>query len=124
MMVEADQVHHFYGSGKLRRQVLHQVSLKLDAGQIVILSGPSGCGKTTLLTLVGGLSSLQQGRLTVLGQPLPILEPETCGPHLVGRLFFEQARIQPGLLTPPGESGDFGWFLDGQCKLIATYLSS
>lgn len=69
-MVEVDKVVHFYGKGKLRRQVLHEVSLHLDQSQIVILSGPSGCGKTTLLTLIGGLRSVQQGSLTVLGQQL------------------------------------------------------
>ena len=69
-MVTVDKVQHFYGKGKLRRQVLHEVSLQLEQSQIVILSGPSGCGKTTLLTLIGGLRSVQQGSLTVLGQQL------------------------------------------------------
>ena len=69
-MVEVDKVVHFYGKGKLRRQVLHEVSLQLAQSQIVLLSGPSGCGKTTLLTLIGGLRSVQQGSLTVLGQQL------------------------------------------------------
>lgn len=69
-MVEVDKVVHHYGTGKLRRQVLQEVSLQLGQSQIVILSGPSGCGKTTLLTLIGGLRSVQQGSLTVLGQQL------------------------------------------------------
>lgn len=69
-MVEVDQVQHFYGKGKLQRQVLNEISLQLDQSQIVILSGPSGCGKTTLLTLIGGLRSVQQGSLKVLGQQL------------------------------------------------------
>ena len=69
-MVTVEQVAHYYGKGKLRRQVLHEVSLHLDESQIVLLSGPSGCGKTTLLTLIGGLRSVQQGSLTVLGQQL------------------------------------------------------
>ncbi len=69
-MVEVDQLAHFYGKGKLRKQILHEVSLHLDESQIVLLSGPSGCGKTTLLTLIGGLRSVQSGSLTVLGQQL------------------------------------------------------
>ncbi len=69
-MVEISGVSHFYGKGALRKQILFDLDLKLDPGKIVILSGPSGCGKTTLLTLMGGLRSVQQGSLQVFGQEL------------------------------------------------------
>src|SRR5690242_14454861 len=63
-------VHHAYGEGATRRQVLHDVCADVLPGEIVIITGPSGSGKTTLLTLVGGLRSLQQGSIDVLGQAL------------------------------------------------------
>lgn len=69
-MVEISGVSHFYGKGALRKQILFDLDLKLEPGKIVILSGPSGCGKTTLLTLMGGLRSVQQGSLKVFGQEL------------------------------------------------------
>lgn len=68
--ISISHLNHYFGSGKLRQQVLFDISLEIEAGEIVILSGPSGSGKTTLLTLIGGLRSLQQGTLTVLGQSL------------------------------------------------------
>ena len=34
------------------------------------MTGPSGCGKTTLLTLIGGLRTVQSGELVVLGRHL------------------------------------------------------
>ena len=36
----------------------------------LLLTGPSGCGKTTLLTLIGGLRTVQSGQLHVLGREL------------------------------------------------------
>src|SRR6058998_2385602 len=63
-------VDYFYGAGALRRQILFDLELTVQPGEIVILTGPSGSGKTTLLTLVGGLRSCREGRLRVLGHEL------------------------------------------------------
>jgi putative ABC transport system ATP-binding protein len=40
-------------------------NLAVQPGELVIISGPSGCGKTTLLTLVGGLRTLQEGNIEI-----------------------------------------------------------
>lgn len=69
-VVSIRNLDHFYGHGALQKQVLFNVGFDLNPGEIVLLTGPSGCGKTTLLTLIGGLRSVQTGTLTVLGQEL------------------------------------------------------
>jgi putative ABC transport system ATP-binding protein len=61
---------HWYGEGATRKQVLFDIDLAVRPGEVVFLMGPSGCGKTTILTLVGALRSLQEGRIAVLGQEL------------------------------------------------------
>jgi len=68
--IVVEHVNHHYGEGRLRRQVLFDVSAEIGAGEIVILTGPSGSGKTTLLTLIGALRSTQEGSLRVLGREL------------------------------------------------------
>lgn len=69
-LVIIEKLNHYYGEGELRRQILYDVSVEIHRGEIVILTGPSGGGKTTLLTLVGGLRSVQVGSLKVLGHEL------------------------------------------------------
>ena len=64
-VVRLVKVHHAFGSGETRSPVLMDIDLEVMPGEIVILSGPSGCGKTTLLTLLGGLRTLQEGDIEV-----------------------------------------------------------
>jgi putative ABC transport system ATP-binding protein len=63
-------LNHFFGKKSLRKQVLHNINLTINRGEIVILTGHSGSGKTTLLSLIGGLRSVQEGRLKCVGQEL------------------------------------------------------
>jgi len=69
-VVSIKNLNHAFGQGSLRKQVLFEINLELYSGEIVILTGPSGCGKTTMLTLIGGLRSVQAGSLKVVGQEL------------------------------------------------------
>ena len=69
-LVSIAGLNHWFGRGDQRRQVLHNLHLTLNPGEMVLLSGPSGCGKTTLLTLIGALRTVQNGSLEVLGEQL------------------------------------------------------
>ncbi|MCE2490106.1 MAG: ABC transporter ATP-binding protein [Anaerolineae bacterium] len=51
-------------------QVLSNVSLELQNGEIVCLLGPSGCGKTTLLRIIAGLETPDAGDLRFQGRDL------------------------------------------------------
>jgi putative ABC transport system ATP-binding protein len=69
-VIEIQDLQHYFGDGSLRKQVLFDINLTINAGEIVLMTGPSGSGKTTLLTLLGGLRSVQEGSLKVLGQEI------------------------------------------------------
>ena len=47
--------------------------------EIVILTGPSGSGKTTLLSILGGLRTVQTGRLAILGEDLSAASASKLG---------------------------------------------
>lgn len=69
-IVNFSGLNHFFGLGETRRQVLYDIDLAMYPGEIVIMTGPSGSGKTTLLVLAGGLRSVQNGSLNVLGREM------------------------------------------------------
>lgn len=55
--------------------VVADVTLSVNAGEIVCLLGPSGCGKTTLLRLVAGLTPPDSGEVWFEGRNLADAPP-------------------------------------------------
>ncbi|MBN1167809.1 MAG: metal ABC transporter ATP-binding protein [Methanospirillaceae archaeon] len=51
--------------------VIKGVSLRIAAGEFVVVGGPNGAGKTTLLEAICGLLPLVKGSITVCGREIP-----------------------------------------------------
>lgn len=64
MSISIQRVSRRFG----KQQVLNRISLEIDAGEFVALLGPSGCGKTTLLRIIAGLESADEGHILLDGQ--------------------------------------------------------
>ncbi|UVK46609.1 ATP-binding cassette domain-containing protein [Mesorhizobium sp. AR07] len=52
------------------RPVLDNLSLSVNAGEVVSLLGASGSGKTTLLRVISGLTDPDQGQITLDGRTI------------------------------------------------------
>lgn len=59
--------------GALR--VVKDFNLDIDKGEFISLLGPSGCGKTTVLRMVAGFETPDQGAITVDGRNIVALRP-------------------------------------------------
>jgi ABC-type branched-subunit amino acid transport system ATPase component len=68
-MHSALAVEHVNG-GYRDRNILHDVSFRICAGERVLLIGPNGCGKTTLLKVLVGALDAQSGQVLFEGQDL------------------------------------------------------
>ena len=69
-VISIQNLNYYFGKGELRKQVLFNINLEINRGEIILMTGPSGSGKTTLLTLVSGLRSPQTGSCKILGKEL------------------------------------------------------
>jgi ABC-type lipoprotein export system ATPase subunit len=61
-------VDHGYAAGGGRVEVLHDVSLRVEPGELVALAGPSGSGKSTVCHLAAGIERPDGGAVTLDGR--------------------------------------------------------
>src|SRR2546425_2957381 len=91
-MLEADGVHAGYGGVP----VLSGVSLRVAAGERVVIIGRNGGGKTALLRALMGFLHCRQGRIRLLEQDITRLAPHARARLGIG--YVPQGReIFPGL---------------------------
>ncbi|OQP35890.1 MULTISPECIES: glutamine ABC transporter ATP-binding protein GlnQ [Pantoea] len=62
-MIEFKNVSKSFGT----TQVLHDINLKINQGEVVVIIGPSGSGKSTLLRCINKLEEISSGELIVDG---------------------------------------------------------
>jgi ABC-2 type transport system ATP-binding protein len=78
MLVELRNVRAARGTGRARREVLHDVGLLVPEGEICGLLGPNGAGKSTTIAVITGLLPATGGLVRLFGA----LEPgDDLAPH-------------------------------------------
>ena len=63
-MLQVEHIAKTFGE----RQVLEDVNLQVNQGDVVVILGPSGSGKTTFLRCLNHLEKADSGRLTLAGK--------------------------------------------------------
>jgi branched-chain amino acid transport system ATP-binding protein len=97
-VLEVDKINVAYGDV----QVLWNVSLKVNEGEIVGVVGANGSGKTTLLRTISGLLRPISGSISFLGKKLEVLPPhkiaeEGVAQVMEGRRLFPQMTVRENL---------------------------
>ena len=68
MMLEVKQIHKSFGD----LEVLKQVDLQVNKGDVVAILGPSGSGKTTLLRCLNFLENADGGEMDFDGEHISL----------------------------------------------------
>lgn len=89
-MLQLKNIHKFYGEGRQRSEVLHNINLDLNEGEFVAIVGYSGSGKTTLVKLLAGLIAPDQGEVLFKGQ-------RVTGPGHERGMVFQNYSLLPWL---------------------------
>jgi len=84
-LISLRHVGKSFKDGEVR--AVEDISFDVRPGEFLSLVGPSGCGKTTLLRLINGLITPDEGEVRVMGQA------PTPGPDLA--MVFQSARLLP-----------------------------
>ncbi|NRB20497.1 MAG: sn-glycerol-3-phosphate ABC transporter ATP-binding protein UgpC [Rhodobacteraceae bacterium] len=63
--------------------VLNNINLDIQSGELIVFVGPSGCGKSTLLRMIAGLEKISSGTLEIDGQVVNDIPPAQRGIAMV-----------------------------------------
>ena len=72
-------------------QVLKNIHLDVEKGELVTLLGPSGCGKSTLLRSLAGLEQINSGRIILDGKDITDVPVQKRG---IGMVFQQYSLFQ------------------------------
>ncbi|BAN97563.1 hypothetical protein E05_27970 [Plautia stali symbiont] len=92
-MVEFNAVSKNFGA----TQVLHNINLKIEAGEVVVIIGPSSSGKSTLLRCINKLEDISSGTLLVAGMHITDPHANECDIRREAGMVFQQFHLFPHL---------------------------
>ncbi len=72
-------------------QALKDVSMRLDAGEVVALAGDNGAGKSTLIKTISGVYQPDEGEIRFAGEPVSFATPEHARGHGIETIYQDLA---------------------------------
>lgn len=68
--IELENVYKRYRMGDITIEASSGMSFEIEQGELAIIVGPSGSGKTTILNILGGMDTCDEGRIVIDGKEI------------------------------------------------------
>ena len=88
MFIEIKNLKKSYTTGVVKTEVLKEIGMKLDKGEIGVILGPSGSGKSTLMNILGGIDRSDSGQVSVDGVEINNLNDDRLTDYRRGDIGF------------------------------------
>ena len=75
-MIKVKNISKTVKNGKTSIEILKNINLEINTGEILSIMGPSGCGKSTLLGIIGGIDKPDSGKVLIGETDLYALKDE------------------------------------------------
>lgn len=82
-ILELHNITKTFQSSNETTEVLKGIELKIEKGEFVTLLGSSGCGKTTLLRIIAGLETADEGKIVLANTDITKMEPHLRDVNMV-----------------------------------------
>ncbi|HEP0306138.1 TPA: macrolide ABC transporter ATP-binding protein/permease MacB [Providencia rettgeri] len=116
-LIDLQGITRRYGEGENQVTVLKNVSLQINAGEMVAIIGASGSGKSTLMNIIGCLDKPTEGNYCIDGQSVATLDNDQLAElrrehfgfifqryHLLSHLSAEQNVEVPAVYAGAGKN--------------------
>jgi branched-chain amino acid transport system ATP-binding protein len=119
MLLELDNVDAFYGEA----QILHGLSIAVDAGERVAILGRNGVGKTTVVNACTGIARVRRGQISFGDRTLSTIRHFTAARNGIavvpqGRRIVAGLTVRENLLLGAAVGRKGPWTFDSVCELF------
>ena len=102
IVLKLENVSYRYEDAKKDEYVLKDINYEFASGKIYAIKGKSGSGKTTLLSLISGLETKYQGKITYKDKDLKKIDLDTYRNTYIG-IVFQSYNLLPHKIKVPNK---------------------
>lgn len=98
--IRLKNVKKIYGTGASQHLAVSNVTMDINAGELISIVGPSGCGKSTILMIIAGLTTHEDGVVEIGNEANPFNASKDIGMVFQQSLLLRWRNVLENILFP------------------------